>query len=116
MNAIYGSRPAGKEQLADCMAYAMGADKNYGGTYTRDCSCYRGHCRPENPGRTEALTAGPAAPSPGRRPLAVASSTCRSSVLAFRLLTCENTAPDTAARGCFADTMAAQSPVETGVR
>ncbi|AXJ09989.1 hypothetical protein [Arthrobacter sp. PM3] len=40
MNAIYGW--AGKEQLADCMAYAMGADKNYGGTYTRDCSGYRG--------------------------------------------------------------------------
>ena len=42
MNAIYGSWPAGKEQLADCMAYAMGADKNYGGSYTRDCSGYRG--------------------------------------------------------------------------
>ncbi|PVZ52600.1 hypothetical protein C9424_19855 [Arthrobacter sp. H-02-3] len=42
MNAIYGSWPAGKEQLADCVAYAMGADKNYGGTYTRDCSGYRG--------------------------------------------------------------------------
>lgn len=42
MNAIYGSWPSGVEQLADCMAYAMGADKNYGGTYTRDCSGYRG--------------------------------------------------------------------------
>lgn len=42
MNAIYGSWPSGLEQLADCMAYAMGADKNYGGSYTRDCSGYRG--------------------------------------------------------------------------
>lgn len=42
MDAIYGSFPRGVEALADCMAFAMGADANSNGSYTRNCSGYRG--------------------------------------------------------------------------
>jgi hypothetical protein len=41
MNAIYGNRPEGMEQLADCMAYAMGGTKGFG-YYTGNCSGARG--------------------------------------------------------------------------
>lgn len=41
MNAIYGNRPDGMEQLADCMAYAMGGTKGFG-YYTGNCSGARG--------------------------------------------------------------------------
>lgn len=40
MNQIYKARN-GSEQLADCMAKAMGGDIRYGG-YTKNCSGYRG--------------------------------------------------------------------------
>ena len=40
LDAIYGGN--GVEQVADCMAYQMGADVRYGGTYTKNCTGYRG--------------------------------------------------------------------------
>lgn len=43
MNAIYGGKGGtGLERAADCMAYAMGADRAAGGTYTTKCSGDRG--------------------------------------------------------------------------
>ena len=41
MNAIYGNKPEGMEQLADCMAVEMGGTKGFG-SYTNICSGYRG--------------------------------------------------------------------------
>lgn len=43
MNAVYGGKGGtGLERAADCMSYAMGADRTAGGTYTTSCSGYRG--------------------------------------------------------------------------
>jgi hypothetical protein len=42
MDKIYGSFPRGVEALTDCMSFAMGADADSNGSYTRNCSGYRG--------------------------------------------------------------------------